>query len=917
MAERAVRYPVSFVTIKLLPPSVPHDLVARPRLTRRLSRALDSGLILVSTAAGFGKTTLLSEWIQRSLTDATAPFSVSWLSLDEADNDPVRFWHYVLCALEDCFPNEMKKLCPLLSSPFSSSHEPFLAALINSLVVLTANESTCHQRDCVLVLDDYHVIENAAIHQSLEYVIDHLPQRIHLVIASRVDPPLPLASYRGHGRLATIDASDLKFNDEEAAEFLRRRMGSGFSVQDAVALQALADGWVVGLQLLALSIGEHASMYGLSKKPESDDRNVADFLTSEVLAKLQPEVMAFLLGSSILDPLCSSLCQAVTGCAGSQQMLEELEHANVFIFPLDSNRGWYRYHRLFADCLRDRLYRTQPDDVHSLHCRASEWYEAHQMPLKAIKHALVSGDCERTARLIQSSYREFVMKGQFALLSDVLDSIPEPVLSTFPLLALARAWALIAKRHNDVEQYLCAAENAIFSGNAEREVPLESRIRPEMLVIRATVAGMRGDVHESLRLVNQAVLQVPKEDSFVHSMALNAAGTAAARGADPTIAISILRESRATTKMAHNVLAELVLLYFMANQYVYQGQLRRAEAIYDDMSILTADLADKDLPHKGLARIGIGSLQYEWNELSAAEDSLRVGIGLLERGMSMEFLAEAYITLARVKKAQGDLPDGMRILEDTMLFARQRRAARVVAEVEAYLTRFQLEAGDERAAYRWAQQAQDLDANEEDTPLKEIQAITLARVFFAWGRGAEALRILGRLLVDTTSTSRFGMVIEILVLQSLILRSQNRDEAAFTSLEQALELAEPERYIRVFADEGRAMFALLDDYLEARQSEPTARSQAALVYASLLRSAAESTLPGVENRRRINTQQSTALALTKREMQVCRLVVSGYTNHEIAESLFITENTVHSHRMSAYRKLEVKSRRQLVQKIRS
>lgn len=749
----------------------------------------------------------------------------------------------------------------------------------------------------------------------MTFFLDHLPPHIHLVIASRVDPPLPLARLRIRNQMMELRTSDLRFGYEEIVEFFKLKTGLSLSTEEVAVLQRRTEGWAAGLQSLVLSMGKRQNILKFAQTFQGDNRFVSDFLTSEVLDRLPAEILTFLFETSILDRLNGSLCDAVTGRDNSQDILEMLEQSNLFIIPLDHNRRWYRYHSLFADLLRSRLQQMQSAEwVSSLHCRASEWYSVHEMPSEAIHHALAAHNFESAVSLVEVNYLKLCERGEFYTLYCWLNALPESWFSSHPLLLIARAWVEIVTALPDAaEQHIEAVEQLISGLNPHEATPLSS-IKSIVLILRALIAAQRGDTSQCIELATQALLLLPAEDLYLRNFGQHAIGTAFARSQNPKQTILALNEASIASRVAGNFFLAMVSMYYLANQYRYQGRLHKAEETFRQASALVTEQGEQELPIAGLALIGLGDLQRERNDLAAAQQLLIAGIEQIQQMGSIEFLTDGYIALARVKQAQGDLAGSLQILQKTDIAVRKYRNTRMIAMVEAYLAHFQVTAGDAVMGINWAE-SNNLRIDQEDIPLKEIQQTTLARVLIRQGRTEEALLILDQLLQQSESVGRIGSVIEILILRALILHSERRQEEAFVALEQALTLAKPEHYVRIFADEGKPMAILLYNFIRSKCATAHVSDRVSLQYVNMLLTATE--FETLEDWNEPLVQEQPLVVsnlLTKREMEVYHLLEIGYTNRDIAQTLFISDNTVKTHRKAIYAKLEVNNRAQMIQK---
>ena len=877
------QYPL--LQTKLYIPPIRPELVSRPRLVECLKAGFDRKLTLISAPAGFGKTTLLSEWIAGS-----GPRTcVAWLSLDEGDNDPVRFLTYFVAALQTVEAGIGDTVLAVLQSPQPPPIEPVLTALINEI----AGRSD----DLILVLDDYHLIDAQPIHDVLAFLLDHLPPQMHLVIATRADPPLPVSRLRGRRQLTELRTADLRFTPDEAAAFLNQVMGLGLSAKDVAVLETRTEGWIVGLQMAALAMQGRGTerIAHFVAAFAGGHRYILDYLTDEVLVQQPESVRTFLLQTAILDRLTGSLCDAVTGRASGQEMLERLDAANLFIIPLDDERRWYRYHHLFADLLRKRLSQTQPDLLPALHRRASEWYEQQGLIPAAASHALAAEDVERAARLVEGKALAMVFLGELTTLVGLLDALPDEVVSSRPWLCIAHAWALVfAGLLDAVELRLKGAETTLGTfGDARRA---EGRhIAGHIAAIRAYVAALRGDMSCAAELTREALEQLPEEDLAMRGFSAGLLGTVLRWSGDLAAAAQALAGAIAITQAASDSYTAVEVLYDLAAVQLAQGQLHKTVATCRDALLLADEYAKRgglQLPIAASGYYLMSQVLGEWNDLEGALRHARGGVELCEQWGWPEGLAFGYRRLARTLQAVGDA-DGA---HEAIRKARQAASGLSPwfgAHMAAHQARLWLAQGNLTPASRWAQ-GSGLSADDELNYQYMGEYSVLARVLIAQGRLDEASRLLARLLEMTQAAGAMSYVIETLVLQALALQAQGKDDQALTTLERALSFAEPEGYVRTFIDEGAPMAALLR----------TAASRGiALDYVSkLLAAFGEVAFPSVP----------LIEALSERELEVLRLLAAGLSNREIGAELFLAVGTVKKYTSNIYGKLDVHKRTQAV-----
>jgi len=883
------------LTTKLRVPPPRPRLVPRPRLIERLNAGLAGKLTLISAPAGFGKTTLLCEWLQAAGPKRAAPLPVAWVSLDEDDDDPARFWAYVIAALQTLEVGIGTGTRAALDSPQRPPIQSVLTALLNEIASLESAGGSARP-SYVLVLDDYHLITAGAVHSALAFLLDHLPPPMHLVVSTRADPPLPLARLRARGELTELHAADLRFTAEETAAFLSQVMGLDLTVEEVAALEARTEGWIAGLQLAALSMQDRKDVSGFLTTFSGSHRYVLDYLAEEVLQRQPEKIQAFLLRTSILDRLTADLCDAVTGEGNSQAILETLDQKNLFTFPLDDERRWYRYHHLFAEFLRAQL--EGRDSSAPLHRRASAWYEQRGTFSEAIDHALAGGDFERAASLIEGVAWETLMRGEIISLQDWLRALPEPHVRTRPHLCITHAWTLflMGQPLEAIETRLHDAAACTTAGR-----PVESAFRGLLDVLHALLGIFRGDVSYTEELSRQIAERLPEGGPFLRSLfALNQGITLAWSG-DVASSRQAFAETARISLETGNALFTLFATCQVAELQMMQGQLQRAMGTYRRALQLASDQEGRPLPIAGLALLGMGEILRERNDLDAAARHLTQGIEMCQQWARI-WAMEGQVALARVWQAKGDIEGARDLFHST-----EQMAARFDASelddflVAAHQARFWLAQGKVQAASQWAARWNAYLAAQGGMtpfPLRELGQLTLARLLIAQGKADEALALVLPLCQAVEETVRAGHVLECLVVRALAHRSRGQTAQALSALARALALAEPEGYVRLFADEGPPMAALL--------REATSRGIAPEYASGLL--AAFDAGPGLK------PPPSPPLPepLSDREMDVLRLIAAGLSNREIAQELVVEVSTVKWHINNLYGKLDVHSRTQAV-----
>jgi len=695
---------------KLFVPPVRANLVPRPALVARLNRGLDGRLTLVSAPAGFGKTTLIVEWLHQTR------WPVAWLSLDAGENDPVRFFTYLLAALEQVDPEIGQAVRPMLQAPQSSPWEPLLTGLINDIARAS--------NPFLLVLDDYHLIETRTIHDALAFLLDHLPPPpggMHLVIASRADPPLPIARLRARGQLAELHVADLRFSPDEALTFLNEIMGLSLEAGQIAALERRTEGWIAGLQLAARSMQGREDVSGFIQAFTGSHRYVLDYLTEEVFNREPEERQVFLLQTSILDRLTGPLCDAVrfgtaeppssssgtdvryglaepssrysgtviAGRADSQAILESLDAANLFIIPLDEERCWYRYHHLFADLLRRRLQVEQRDLVPTLHKRASAWYEKNGLIPEAASHALSSGDLGRAASLIEWTGWALLARGEMTTLLGWLDRLPGELTRSRPQLGILGAWALALSGALDrIEPYLQDVDREVVPG--------------EVAAIRAYVASHRDDLPRAIALCQRAFERVPQEKWFSRGIVAVILGLAPLSSGDPVAAGRALAEAVRLSQVAGRTYITLIATTMLAEAQEMQGQLCQSVDTYRRALQLATEGSRQPAPSAGMAYVGMAGLLYEWNDLEGAMRCATKGIELSELGGSADTIEDGYLTLARIHRARGKPDTALEMIQEAERLAQRCNHGDRQAEAAELRARLWLGRGSVAEASRWA-----------------------------------------------------------------------------------------------------------------------------------------------------------------------------------------------------------------------
>ena len=887
---------------KLHVPRRRRSLVVRPRLTGRLSHVWESALTLVSAPAGFGKTTLLAEWLADAV---TVDRSVAWLSLDPRDNDPARFWAYLLAALDRAVPGIGADARAVLESPQPAT-EAVLATLLNSLDDVPG--------DLAVVLDDYHLVETHDVHEGVAFLLEHLPRQVHVVVTGRADPPLPLARLRARGELLEVRAADLRFTADEAAAYLTGAMGLSLTSGDVDALEGRTEGWIAALQLAALSMQGRDDVGGFIAGFAGDDRYIVDYLVEEVLQRQSEDVRTFLLRTSVLAGLTGPLCEAVTGQAGGRATLETLDRGNLFVVPLDDRRQWYRYHHLFGDVLRARLLDEQLEHVPHLHRRASDWYAQHGDLPEAIRHATAGQDHERAADLVELAMPGTRQMRQEATLRAWLEGLPDDVLRRRPALTVGYAGVLLVHGELDgVEDLLREAERRLDvvepqgpdGQGPDRQGPDRhgsDPLRSSIALYRAAQARLRGDVPGTVVHAQETLRLVAQDDHLGRGAAEGLLGLAHWTSGDLDAGHRWWAASLVDLERAGHLSDLAGCALALGDIRVAQGRLHDAEHTYQH--VLRALTPPSGPPLRGAAdmHVGLADVLRERGDLAAAHEHLRRSAELGEHAGLPQNRYRRRMVLARVRQAEGDLDGALALADEAqgVYVADMFPDVRPVAAARARLLTAQ---GRWAEALAWAQE-RDLSADDDLSYLREFEHLSLARVLLARhaAEGGDrhlraATGLLGRLLDAAEGGGRTGSALEVLVLRSLAHQAGGDLPAALSALHRALALAEPEGHVRTFLDEGAPLTTLL----RAAAQKGVARDQARRLL---------TVATGTQAR----SGRGTVDPLSDRELDVLRLLATDLSGPEIARALVVSLHTVRSHTKSIFAKLGVNSRRAAVRR---
>ena len=890
-----------------IPPPRP-KVVLRPRLIERLNEGLRQNqgfgrkLTLISAPAGFGKTTLVSEWV------AGCGCPIAWLSLDDGDNDPTRFLTYLVAALqtlalskveglalskvEGIAPSVSAGVLAALQSPQPPPTETLLTALLNEIAAFPD--------DFILVLDDYHLIEAKPVDDALAFLVEHLPPQMHLVIVTREDPQLPLARLRARGQLTELRAADLRFTPAEAADFLNQVMGLSLSAENIAALETRTEGWIAGLQLAAISMRGHASrdVTSFIKSFTGSHHFVLDYLVEEVLGQQTESVQTFLLRTSILDRMCGPLCDAVLGSpdASGQAILEYLEHANLFSVPLDSERHWYRYHHLFGDLLRQRLGQSLTlGEIAEYHIRASQWYEDNGLEFEAFRHATAANDVERAERLMEGKGIPLHFRGAVSTILAWLASLPKSVLDARPLLWVRSAtMALTAGQTTGVEEKLQAAEDALKNADLD---PQTRDLIGQIACARATLAVTRYQPEAMIIQAHRALEHLLPENLRFRFTANWALSTAYQLQGDRAAASRALSEALAISQTFASTFSTILATTHLGRLQELANQLNRAAETYRRVLQM---VGDQPGPSANDAYLGLARISYEWNDLEVAQQYARQSLQLArqyDRVIDRYIISDIF--LARLKLAQGDVAGAAAMLEETEQAVRQNNFVQRMPEVAAARVLTLLRQGDTAAAARLVQT--------HDLPISQ------ARVLLAQGDAARALALLSPLRRQMEAKSWQDERLRVTVLEAIALYAHREKGMAVQLLGDALALAEPGGFIRLFVDEGSPMAQLLSE-AAARWVMPDYIGKLLAAFQGATSDEGQTT--GLSSAVTRSDLPSLVEPLSQRELEILQLIAQGLSNREIGERLFLALDTVKGHNRRIFGKLQVQSRTEAIARAR-
>ena len=895
--------PTPILATKLYIPLPRAKVVLRPRLIERLNEGLQRKLTLISAPAGFGKTTLVSEWIA-ALTPAPSPkgrgegVRVAWLSLDEGDNDSACFLAYLVAALQTIAATIGAGALRMLQSPQPPPIESILTALLN--------EISASPNNFVLILDDYHGIDSKPVDEALTFLLKHLPPLMHLVITTREDPDLPLARMRARGQLTELRAADLRFTPAEAAEFLNQMMGLNLSAENIAALDKRTEGWIAGLQLAAISMQGHQDTTSFIQSFTGSHHFVLDYLVEEVLQQQPESVQTFLLRTSILDRMCGSLCDAVllAPSTSGQETLEYLERANLFIVPLDNERRWYRFHHLFGDLLRQRL--GKPKEFAEFHLRASRWHAENGDPGAAFHHAIAAGDFVRAAELAEAAWQGMEESFQTAAWLGWVKKLSEDVIRARPALCVQLGWAFsLAGEPETSEIHLQNAGQAL-AGAADR-----AELKPlpgSIALARAYNAQMQGNLADTVKYAELAIHLIPGNDFYLRSRAAISLESTHWASGNLESAIRALGDWMESMTRLGNHIFVVASAFGVADLLVGLGRLSEAEQTYQDALQLAAQHGPEAEHITAHHHLGLSMIYRQRGEDSLAAHHLKCAAELGLQTTLADWLYRWHVAQAQLEEAAGDQEAALTQLEEAKRVYIQTVVPdlRPIAALKAHIY---LKQGQPNKARAWAAE-RGLALTDEVSYLHEFEHLTLARLVIV---NPLVNVLLARLLQAAEAQKRRGSVLDILLVQALAHAAQGNRPQALGALELALALAEPEGYLRIFVDEGEAMRLLLLDFRSANDKQDTypLLGYVDKILAAFSQPAEVSTKSTV-----INQVSEIIEPLTDREHEILSLIAEGQSNAEISQRLYLALSTVKGHNLRIFNKLQAQNRTEAVARAR-
>jgi len=882
------------IETKLYIPKPRAGLVERNRLVEQLNEGLHKKLTLISAPAGFGKTTFLTQWVSQ------VDVPVAWVSIDANDSDPTRFLRYVIAALQSISPGAGRHSLPVMLSPEQMPVEAVVTHLIQEMAEISS--------EMVLALDDFHLIEAGQTHRIFELLTAHLPENVHLILSTRVDPPLPLARLRARNQLNEIRASDLLFTREETSAFFNKLVELELSDDDISRLQSSAEGWIAGLQLAALSLQRQEDVAGFISAFAGDNRHIVDYLTEEVLHLQSENIQDFLLKTSILGRLSARLCDFVTRGQDGQHMLEELERANLFIVALDDKRCWYRYHHLFADLLRQKLHQKYPSAVNGFHLRASKWFEDSGLLYESVGHAIEAKDFERAAGLIEKGLCAIWEDSEYTQLRRWINVLPSSLVDSRPELCIMHALDLFyAGRHKEAHEKLKTVESQIRNYEPVTDAALtfqkhlnapHKTLSGKVNTVKAFLASHQGDTSGMIQYSQKALRYLPKNNLIWSTMAIAALADANANKGDLKETCRLRMEALKKSEAAGNIFVILMASSRLAIILRDQGCLDKVEEICEQKMQFAVEKGWSKTAVAGFLMGVWGEVLAETNDLDGALNKSRKAVELTGRGGGLAMLCWSYLSLIRVLFSRGEIAGAQEIV-----YQIEKRVGNytvpplVLNSIEAWQVRIWLTKNQYKSASKWEHQSPEIRDETLDAS-QCVRNLAIARVMIAEGRPDEAVSVLNRLLTFAERGGYGSYQIQILILQALAHENSGDMSRARDLLDKALNLAEQNGFFRIFVDEGPELGNLMEKFVDVNRGSSNA-------YARKL-------LPFFRLHKIIETDNEMLEALSDREMEVLKLIAAGLSNKKIMEGLFISMSTVKTHIRNIFSKLNVHSRTEAI-----
>jgi LuxR family transcriptional regulator, maltose regulon positive regulatory protein len=893
--------PAPILATKLYVPLPRAKIVLRPRLIERMNEGMRHKLTLISAPAGFGKTTLVSKWA------AGCRQPLAWLSLDAGDNDLKRFLTYLIAALCTIKNDIGEDVLGLLDISQPTVIESVLTSLVNDITAIPD--------DFILILDDYHLIEDKRVDQAAAFLVEHLPPQMHLLIATREDPQLPLARLRARGQLTELRAVDLRFTPSEAAEFLNQVMGLSLSAKDIAALETRTEGWIAGLQLAAISMQGQQDTVGFIKSFTGSHHFVLDYLIEEVFQRQPESIQTFLLYTSILDRMCGPLCDAVV-CDSSfsgQETLEYLEHANLFVVPLDEERHWYRYHHLFGDLLRQRLGKNLTSGkVAELHIRASEWHEWNGLMPEAFHHALTGGEFGRAARLAEDAWQEMERSFQTAAWIGWVNKLPNAVIFSRPRLCFQLGSAYMdAGEPETSETHLQNAERALAGATDQAEA---RSLAGNIALIRASNAQNLGDLAETVKYAELSLQLIPEDDVYGRASAAITLEFTHWTTGDLEASLRGMYAWIEDMQRLGNQMFAIASAFAVADMQVILGHLGEAEKALRQAIQEAAVLGQEAELVTTHHHLGLALLAHERGDDKATAWHLQSAAQLGKSSTLVDWPYRWNMAQARLKESAGEWDEALELFDEAKRVY-VKNPVPMLQPVEAHKARVYLKQGRLDKAQVWAR-GRDISNEDEVRYLDEYDLLTLARVRLAEGSFTGVNHLLECLLTLAETQKRAGSVIEILVTQALVHQAQGNHPIALAALERAIVLAETEGYLRIFVDEGEPMRLLILDFQSMIEKQGHPCNHRLFDYTNELLAAFPESV-GIVPQSKIQNQNSKMIdPLTDRELEILNLIAEGHSNTEISQRLYLAISTVKGHNLRIFNKLQVQNRTEAVARAR-